>query len=264
MRSTRAAARAAVVALALACGLTACSDGAPAGPSAQELLRRAAETMGRAQSAVERIDVEQADGIRRMSAKVSWASPEIRADLGGGVRVVEGAAYQDASWAGLKWVRIDGPEGRPANAWADRAASFNTAGGFLRLRRQLNPVTVLTGAGASGAVENLGNADVGKVRSTRLRVRMPAVDYYAAGLAADERSLVARSLADEGTSTVTADLWIGAGGELVKRAETEDTSQGPRTTTTTYLDLGVTVDVQAPPASDLSSYQEMLQHAIHP
>lgn len=140
----------------------------------------------------------------------------------------------------------------------------STRPGAFRLRRQLNPVTGLTGAGASGTVENLGDTDVGKVRSTRLRVRMPATDYYAAGLATDERAQVAQSLAAEGTSTVTADFWISANGELVKRVEAENTSQGPRTTTTTYLDLGVAVDVQAPPASDLSTYQEMLQHAIHP
>ncbi|MFJ1708804.1 hypothetical protein [Kitasatospora sp. NPDC088346] len=260
MHTARTAALAAVVTLTLAAGLTACSDPAPAEPTARDLLRRAAETMDRARSATERIDIEQADGVERRVVKASWAEPEVRADLGTGVHVVDGAAYQDASWAGLKWLRIDGPEGRPSNAWAARAAWFNTPGGFLRLRRQLDPVTGLAAAAASDTAENLGGSDAGKVHCTRLRVRMPAVDYYATGLSADERAEVARSLAADGTSTVTADFWVGDGGELIRRTETEDTSTGPRTTTTGHSDLGARVDVQAPTAADLSTNEELLRY----
>lgn len=159
--------------------------------------------------------------------------------------------------AGLKpWVEID-------------LQALAQEGGFdlgsLRGLSQTDPTQVLQYLrAASDDIEEVGEEDVRGVGTTRYRMSID-LDKVAQQAPEEARAAIEELLAESGLETIPAEVWIDGDG-LVRRIELayegmEFTpgQKGDMDLRLELYDYGVEVDVQAPPADQIMSFQDLLQ-----
>ncbi|AUG80809.1 hypothetical protein CFP65_6142 [Kitasatospora sp. MMS16-BH015] len=238
---------------------TACSSpGTPAStPTAREQLQAAAKAMELAGGAQLRIDQTWPGDAVQQVATVRW-HPSLQAVFDGdNLRLVNGAAFQANRVAGKTWTRADGPAGLASNGHARGPDALPTA--LLKVYQRIDPAKGLARA-AAGSPSVVGQEEIQGTPTTHLHAQLAAADYYtdpteAAGSRRDELRALLKKL---GTTEVTADFWLDRDGRLLRRVETEDSTLGQVTTTTSFSRFGVPKEVTAPPADQVADTSEVL------
>jgi hypothetical protein len=113
--------------------------------------------------------------------------------------------------------------------------------------------------GVKGDVKRVGNEKVRGTSTTRYRV---AIDAEQAVNSAPEerRDEVRNSVAALGSRTIPADVWVDGKGRLrkVRLRVAASASKTKGSVAFEYFDLGAHVNVEAPPASEVVDFQELL------
>jgi len=165
----------------------------------------------------------------------------------------------EGNLGGRHWVKLD-PKALEALGRRGAAAAEGVRA-VVCWGQQLNPAATLRGLAGAAEItrvgeETLGTADTVRYRATVRPSALPGTaDAIVAGHRTGER---ARPTAGDG-STVTLDLWIDAEGRLLRSVERTRTAKGTRTTSTTYSDYGVEVNIQAPPLADTADMAELIR-----
>jgi hypothetical protein len=113
--------------------------------------------------------------------------------------------------------------------------------------------------GAKGDVKRVGSEKVRGTSTTRYRVDIDA--EQAVNSAPDEqRDEVRNSIAALGSRTIPADVWVDGKGRLrkVRLRVAASASKTKGSVAFEYFDLGARVNVEAPPASEVVDFQELL------
>jgi hypothetical protein len=113
--------------------------------------------------------------------------------------------------------------------------------------------------GAKGDVKRVGSEKVRGTSTTRYRVDIDA--EQAVNSAPDEqRDEVRNSIAALGSRTIPADVWVDGKGRLrkVRLRVAASPSKTKGSVAFEYFDLGARVNVEAPPASEVVDFQELL------
>lgn len=143
------------------------------------------------------------------------------------------------------WIRLDD----------DDLAGADLPEGLAALD-QGDPTSALRWLEAAGDTRVVGSEDVGGVRTTHLAVtvdleRLPADDPA-------DRAVRDRLL-DEGVTTVPFDVWVDDD-DLIRRvvvAVDQPGGEGTVRTTSEFSDFGTPVDVEAPPADQVTDAREL-------
>ncbi|HEV8205991.1 MAG TPA: hypothetical protein VGR04_04770, partial [Acidimicrobiia bacterium] len=113
--------------------------------------------------------------------------------------------------------------------------------------------------GAKGDVKRVGSEKVRGTSTTRYRVDIDA--EQAVNSAPDEqRDEVRNSIAALGSRTIPADVWVDGKGRLrkVRLRVAASASKTKGSVAFEFFDLGARVNVEAPPASEVVDFQELL------
>lgn len=119
--------------------------------------------------------------------------------------------------------------------------------------------------GVSGEVEEVGTEDVRGTSTTHYRATVD-LDKAVAEAPERARNSVRQLIEQLGTSEMPVEVWIDEEGRLRRQRQRLDLSQatgaapaqgGTVTTTVEYFDFGIDVDVQPPPADQVTDLQEL-------
>ncbi|WP_369201373.1 hypothetical protein [Streptomyces sp. PU-14G] len=273
MRSTRIAAVAAGVALMT--GLTACGsekagggggDDAKGGGSA---VQGALAALKKASTATEKQNSAKASGVQKQSAvpgktlevktegAFDWSSGGIQGEAQvtvagqqSEVRYLSDGMYMKSAkqTGGKPWSKID----------YDELAKQGPSGALMKDQAQNNnPARSVQLLLASGKVKAMGEETVRGKKTTHYTgtltlselVRMQSKD-----LSESDKKALEKQFKQAGLEKEKIDLWIDEDDLLVKKREVAKTAKGTGSDGTVYYsDYGTEVDVQAPPASQVSS-----------
>ena len=145
--------------------------------------------------------------------------------------------------AGKKWLKLD-PQ---AFGGQGQVGQSNPSGGLDAVR------------GAKGDVNRVGSEKVRGTRTTRYQVAIDA--EQAVNSAPEEQRAEARnSIGALGSRTIPADVWVDGKGRLrkVRLLVAASSSNTKGSIAFEYFDLGARVNVEAPPASEVVDFQELL------
>lgn len=136
-------------------------------------------------------------------------------------------------------------------------------GALFELGRQSDPLQLLTLLRAAGSVEEVGTEQVRGVETTRFGSDLD-FSRYAEILEEDNprAAKAIRALVDEsgGELIVPMEVWID-GDDLVRRQSYEQSLPDGSSTKTTmeFYDFGADVDVELPPANEVTSLTDLLK-----
>jgi len=145
--------------------------------------------------------------------------------------------------AGKKWLKLD-PQ---AFGGQGQVGQSDPSGGLDAVR------------GAKGDVKRVGSEKVRGTRTTRYQVAIDA--EQAVNRAPEEQRAEARnSIGALGSRTIPADVWVDGKGRLrkVRLRVAASSSNTKGSVAFEYFDLGARVNVEAPPASEVVDFQELL------
>jgi hypothetical protein len=113
--------------------------------------------------------------------------------------------------------------------------------------------------GAKGDVKRVGSEKVRGTRTTRYRVAIDA-EQAVNSAPEEQRDEVRNSIGALGSATIPADVWVDGKGRLrkilLRVAASSTKTKG--SVAFEYFDLGARVNVEAPPASEVVDFQELL------
>jgi hypothetical protein len=290
LRSVGLAAAALLAAFALgACGAGSSSSSSgrstatTAGKDAASIVAASADATSQAKSARTSMTIDASAGGRSFAFTADGAfdfagrSGVMTMDMGSTglpgvsgkieIRIVDGVLYMDMGslFAGLspggqgalggkQWVKLD----------LTTVAGETGASGFGSLGSS-DPTSILDSLRGAGAdVQEVGHDVVRGVETTHYRGQID-LSQALAKLPAAERERAASALQSLGTGTVPADVWIDAQGRLRKLAMDYGAASGTAQlgkVTLELFDFGTEVDVQAPPADQVTDLQSMLGGAL--
>ena len=145
--------------------------------------------------------------------------------------------------AGKKWLKLD-PQ---AFGGQGQVGQSDPSGGLDAVR------------GAKGDVKRVGSEKVRGTRTTRYQVAIDA--EQAVNRAPEEQRAEARnSIGALGSRTIPADVWVDGKGRLrkVRLRVAASSSNTKGSVAFEYFDLGARVNVEAPPATEVVDFQELL------
>ena len=145
--------------------------------------------------------------------------------------------------AGKKWLRLD-----PQMFGGGGEIGQSDPSGSLDALR-----------GAKGDVKRVGTEKVRGTRTTHYRVTLDA-EQAVDSAPAEQRDEVRNSVGALGSRTIPADVWVDGKGRLrkVRLRVAASSSNTKGTVAFEYFDLGANVNVEAPPASEVVDFQELL------
>jgi hypothetical protein len=113
--------------------------------------------------------------------------------------------------------------------------------------------------GAKGDVKRVGSEKVRGTSTTRYRVAIDA-EQAVNSAPEEQRDEVRNSIAALGSRTIPADVWVDGKGRLrkVRLRVAASASKTKGSVAFEYFDLGARVNVEAPPASEVVDFQELL------
>lgn len=113
--------------------------------------------------------------------------------------------------------------------------------------------------GAKGDVKRVGSEKVRGTRTTHYRVAIDA-EQAVDNAPAEQRDEVRNSIGALGSRTIPADVWVDGKGRLrkVRLRVAAAASNTKGSVAFEYFDLGARVNVQAPPASEVVDFQDLL------
>ena len=113
--------------------------------------------------------------------------------------------------------------------------------------------------GAKGDVKRVGTEKVRGTRTTHYRVTIDA-EQAVNSAPAEQRDEVRNSVGALGSRTIPADVWVDGKGRLrkVRLRVAASSSNTKGSVAFEYFDLGARVNVEAPPASEVVDFQELL------
>lgn len=113
--------------------------------------------------------------------------------------------------------------------------------------------------GAKGDVKRVGSEKVRGTSTTRYRVDIDA-EQAVNSAPEEQRDEVRNSIAALGSRTIPADVWVDGKGRLrkVRLRVAASASKTKGSVAFEYFDLGARVNVEAPPASEVVDFQELL------
>jgi hypothetical protein len=176
-------------------------------------------------------------------------SGKVRTLVAGGVLYLSldtlegGDPSSTADLAGKKWLKLDpqvfGGEGQIGQS--------DPNGGLDALR------------GAKGDVKRVGSEKVRGTSTTRYRVAIDA-EQAVNSAPEEQRAEVRNSIGALGSRTIPADVWVDGKGRLrkVRLRVAASSSNTKGSVAFEYFDLGARVNVEAPPASEVVDFQELL------
>ncbi|MFH8403293.1 hypothetical protein ACH4FX_00785 [Streptomyces sp. NPDC018019] len=269
MRTARITAVAAgVVMLA---GLTACGgkdggtkaggDAAGGGSPVQAAvaaLRTASEKTGAEKSAKVETTARTGKMTQSMKGEMDWSQgmrmkveTTGQGGLGGGKPMksiyTPEAAYLQLGIGGKPWMKYD------YNAMAKQNPTF----ALLKDQMQNNNPSRAVGlVMATGKAKKVGTEDVRGVKATHYSATFDVAELTRMQASKDfsEKDMKAleEALKKSGTKNETIDLWIGPDDLIVKKVEKAENTMGGTENTVYYSDYGAKVDVQEPPASQVT------------
>lgn len=145
---------------------------------------------------------------------------------------------------GRHWVKVEG----------DAAAGFSSVSAtsmnpLKSVRNMLAlPTTVPHGSGTFHGV---------KARHYRSTINEASLDRISSGISGAVAQQLRDALRSAGITSETIDLWVSDGGLPLEVTVQDDGLYGSSKEVTDYLDYGLAVDVQAPPAFDTVSSEEL-------
>jgi hypothetical protein len=113
--------------------------------------------------------------------------------------------------------------------------------------------------GAKGDVKRVGSEKVRGTRTTRYRVAIDA-EQAVNSAPEEQRDEVRNSIGALGSATIPADVWVDGKGRLrkIRLRVAASSTKTKGSITFEYFDLGARVNVEAPPASEVVDFQELL------
>ena len=113
--------------------------------------------------------------------------------------------------------------------------------------------------GAKGDVKRVGSEKVRGTSTTRYRVDIDA-EQAVNSAPEEQRAEVRNSIGALGSRTIPADVWVDGKGRLrkVRLRVAASSSNTKGSVAFEYFDLGARVNVEAPPASEVVDFQELL------
>ena len=113
--------------------------------------------------------------------------------------------------------------------------------------------------GAKGDVKRIGSEKVRGTRTTRYRVAIDA-EQAVNSAPEEQRDEVRNSVGALGSGTIPADVWVDGKGRLrkVRLRVAASASKTKGSVAFEYFDLGASVNVEAPPASEVVDFEELL------
>jgi hypothetical protein len=113
--------------------------------------------------------------------------------------------------------------------------------------------------GAKGDVKRVGSEKVRGTRTTRYRVAIDA-EQAVNSAPEEQRDEVRNSVGALGSGTIPADVWVDGKGRLrkVRLRVAASASKTKGSVAFEYFDLGASVNVEAPPASEVVDFEELL------
>jgi hypothetical protein len=145
--------------------------------------------------------------------------------------------------AGKKWLKLD-PQ---VFGGGGEIGQSDPNGGLDALR------------GAKGDVKRVGTENVRGTRTTRFRVSIDA-EQAVNSAPEEQRDEVRNSIGALGSRTVPADVWVDGKGRLrkIRLRVAASASKTKGSVAFEFFDLGARVNVEAPPASEVVDFEELL------
>jgi hypothetical protein len=145
--------------------------------------------------------------------------------------------------AGKKWLKLD-----PQEFGGEGQIGQSDPNGSLDALR-----------GAKGDVKRVGSEKVRGTSTTRYRVAIDA-EQAVNSAPQEQRAEVRNSIGALGSRTIPADVWVDGKGRLrkVRLRVAASSSNTKGSVAFEYFDLGARVNVEAPPASEVVDFQELL------
>ena len=176
-------------------------------------------------------------------------SGKVRTLVSGGVLYLSldalegGDPSSNPDLAGKKWLKLD-PQ---AFGGGGEIGQSDPSGSLDALR------------GAKGDVKRVGSEKVRGTRTTRYRVSIDA-EQAVNGAPEEQRDEVRNSIGALGSGTIPADVWVDGKGRLrkIRLRVAASSSKTKGSVAFEYFDLGASVNVEAPPASEVVDFEELL------
>ncbi|WP_441245608.1 hypothetical protein [Kitasatospora sp. McL0602] len=163
-----------------------------------------------------------------------------------------------AGFGGKHWLRID-PKAVAAGQ-GKAAPGSEDAGSMATMLQTLNPAVQLAANAAAGKLGKVGTEQVGGADAVRFHSELPVEALVNAmpGLSDVLRKQVTDTLKKNNPS-VSTDFWINGRGELVQQQSSNVGNGNKEPVTIGYGKLGSAGSVQAPAASDVMDFADMLK-----
>ncbi|MCD0484490.1 hypothetical protein LO771_19330 [Streptacidiphilus sp. ASG 303] len=265
MRTIRTAAVAAAACVLLG-GLSACGGEKKDERTPADALKAASAVMAKAGSAAFTLDAQDPeDGKSTAKGAMSWTGAKAM-DLAFtsedgparmrwvGTTLYFGGDDKDAAdHDGKHWMKLGGG---PATAGADTGQM----GAWVD---QANPSSALDAVVAVGTLRKVGEEKVAAADTVHYQGTAPVADLVAATrqLSAKQRKSTLEMYRKQGATSVTLDFWLNGDDEVVRHVQTAKGTKGTSTTAFVYSELGRHAGIQAPPASDVYSLEDMMKQA---
>lgn len=167
-------------------------------------------------------------------------------------------AETGAEFGGKHWLKLDPKAAAAANGKA--VPGGEDAGSMTTLLQTLNPAVQLAANAQGGKLSKVGAEKIGGADTVHYQSALPveALVGAMAGLSDDLKKQVVATLKKQ-SGSVTTDFWINAKGELVQQKSDNVGNGSKEPVTITYSDLGSAGAVQAPAASDVLDFAELLK-----